>query len=134
MADVFTKAERSRIMSKIRSKNTKPEVILAKLLKKSKIKGFKTQYNIEGKPDIAFPKQKIAIFLDGCFWHCCPIHCKKPKSNKAYWLPKLRGNVNRGKVIVKHLRTQGWKVIRVWEHELRHRAKTVAKIKKKLKQ
>jgi DNA mismatch endonuclease (patch repair protein) len=73
----------------------------------------------EHKIDIAFPSRKIAIFVDGCFWHMCPKHGKLPKSNKRYWIPKLRGNVERDKKINAHLKKMGWTVIRVWEHEIK---------------
>lgn len=117
MPDKFTKAKRSQIMSKIRGKHTKPEKKLRKILRLLELK-YKLHYG-KCKIDIAFPKQKIAIFVDGCFWHGCPIHYKLPKSNKHYWLPKIKANAKRDKNITKKLKTKGWRVIRVWEHSLK---------------
>ena len=87
MVDRISKEKRSKIMSAIRSKNTKPEIILRKAFWK-KVLRFRVQYGKE-KIDIAFPSKKIAVFVDGCFWHLCPLHSHFPKSNKEYWLPKL---------------------------------------------
>jgi len=82
MADTLTKKQRSFCMSKIRSRNTKPE-----LKHKAKNKGLEYQPKAFGKPDFIDWKKKTAIFIDGCFWHKCPIHYKQPKSNKKYWMP-----------------------------------------------
>src|SRR3989338_6608055 len=97
MPDVHTKKQRSYNMSMIRSKNTKPEIILRKLLSASGVKGYRINYKLTGKPDIVFPKQKIAIFVDGCFWHMCPKCYIQPKSNPKFWINKIKGNVKRDK-------------------------------------
>jgi len=70
------------------------------------------------KIDMAFPRQKIAVFVDGCFWHGCLKHGHLPKSNKKYWLPKIAKNIKRDKKINQKLKGENWKVIRIWEHEL----------------
>ncbi len=103
-------------MSKIRSKHTKPELILRKALYAKGLR-YRLHYGSE-KIDIAFPSKKVAIFVDGCFWHGCPVHGHKPKSNKGYWLPKFRKNKLRDNAKRKRLEKDGWKVIRIWEHEV----------------
>ncbi len=115
MADRIDKKTRSEIMSKIRSRNTKPEIILKKLLKGE---GFVYQPKIKGSPDFANKKKKIAIFVQGCFWHKCPKHYTEPASNKIYWIPKIKRNVERDRENVKILKKLGYKVIIIWEHEI----------------
>ena len=101
--------------------DTKPEVSLRSLLHQSGFR-FRKDYPIRlptGKvvhSDIVFTKKKLAVFVDGCFWHCCPDHGTVPKSNQAYWVPKLRQNIERDKSITAGLLTEGWRVIRIWEH------------------
>ncbi len=132
MVDKITKEKRSQIMSSIRSKNTKPELALRKALWKKDLR-FRVQYGTE-KIDIAFPSKKIAIFVDGCFWHLCPIHSHLPKSNKAYWGPKLKKNVERDLAKKERLEAEGWKVLRFWEHELVDVDEIVKKIECELKE
>lgn len=116
--DKFSKQTRSKIMSSIKSKNTKPEILLRKLLWEN---GFRYRLHYgEEKIDIAFPSKKLAVFVDGCFWHRCPQHSHLPKSNRSYWLPKLMKNKKRAKDKDKRLKKDGWKVIHVWEHNLYH--------------
>jgi DNA mismatch endonuclease (patch repair protein) len=103
-------------MSAIRSENTRPEMALRKVLWSNGLR-FRVHYGKE-RIDIAFPSQRLAIFVDGCFWHSCPIHSHVPKSNRRYWLPKLRRNIERDKSKQDRLELQGWKVMRFWEHEL----------------
>jgi len=117
MADTLTKKQRSYCMSHIRSSKTKPELEFKKTLK---ILGFAYQpEGIHGKPDFANKKYKIAIFIDGCFWHGCPVHYKKPKSNRDYWKNKIRKNRDRDNTICKELESKGWKIIRIWEHNIK---------------
>ena len=101
-------------MSKIRSVNTIPERTL-----KSKFKGIKYQPKLFGRPDFADLKNKKVIFIDGCFWHKCPKHFTEPKSNKVYWKNKMKRNVLRDKEVNLAYKNSGWKIIRIWEHELR---------------
>jgi DNA mismatch endonuclease (patch repair protein) len=82
-----------------------------------------------GKPDFVFPKQKVVLFVDGCFWHGCPKHSNLPKNNRNFWVKKLDGNKIRDRLVTRELRKMGWKVVRVWEHELRSPVKVVMKIK-----
>lgn len=74
-----------------------------------------------GKPDFIFPKLKLAVFVDGCFWHGCPKHATWPKSRAAFWAAKLTGNKARDRRVNRELRKRGWKVLRIWEHELKRR-------------
>ncbi len=130
MTDVHTKQQRSKNMAAIRSRGNKStEVAFLSLLKESRIKGWRRHYNIEGYPDLAFPKQKVAIFLDGCFWHGCKKCMVKPKSNIEFWEKKIQQNKKRDSEVNKILKGIGWKVIRIWEHELlEKRDKIVSKV------
>ena len=114
--DTMSKAERSRLMASIRSSGTKPEMRLAAALKAQGIR-FRRIYGPE-KIDIAVPSAKLAIFVDGCFWHQCPKHSHLPKSNRAYWLPKLKANTRRAKAKDLRLHRKGWSVKHIWEHSL----------------
>lgn len=119
MSDPFSKKKRSDVMTLIRGKGNKTtEEALIRLLKKSDIIGWRRHRPLFGKPDFVFPKSRVAIFVDGCFWHCCPIHAVQPKSNVAFWKKKLHGNRARDRLVTRTLRSKGWRVIRVWEHEL----------------
>lgn len=113
MADKFSKEKRSEIMSKIRSSNTKPE-----LIHKAKNLHLDYQPDIFGRPDFADWKNKIVVFIDGCFWHCCPSHHRKPQSNREYWIPKLERNMIRAKEVEIAYKNSGWKVVRIWEHNV----------------
>jgi DNA mismatch endonuclease (patch repair protein) len=114
--DNVPKGIRSKIMRSIHSKNTSPELKLRKALWSRGFR-YRIHYGKE-KIDIAFPSKKVAIFVDGCFWHGCPIHSHLPKTNTAYWTPKLRKNIERDNVANKKLKSNGWSVLRFWEHEL----------------
>lgn len=117
--DVFSKKKRSEVMSKIRGKGNKDtEVALAKLFRSNRIAGWRRHHPITGRPDFAFPKQKLAVFVDGCFWHGCPKHCVEPKGNKVFWLRKLAANKARDRKVNRLLRVNGWHVLRIWEHDL----------------
>lgn len=122
MTDAVSKMVRSRIMSSIRGKGTKPEVKLRKLLSKRGLKCLANKMIADAKvrPDMVFPSERMCVFVDGCFWHGCPACAKKtPSSNKAYWIPKLRENRLRDARQTRKLRRAGWRVVRVWEHELK---------------
>lgn len=117
--DVHTKKQRSYNMSKIKSKDTKPEVKLRKTLFHMWLKWYRINYKIEWKPDIVFTKYKTAIFIDWCFWHKCPKCYKEPKSNKKFRTEKIEKNVKRDKTVNRNLRKKWRKVIRIREHEVR---------------
>ena len=119
MADVLTKKQRSFNMSMIRGKNTQPEIILRRIISAAGLRGYRLNYKLPGKPDIVFTKRKIAIFIDGCFWHKCSKCFIKPRTNAKFWNKKIYSNVQRDKVVSTELKSKGWKVLRIWEHELR---------------
>jgi len=111
----------SELMSKIKSKNTKPEILLRKMLWKKGYRGYRLHWNkVPGKPDIAYPGKKIAIFVNGCYWHRCP-KCKPsmPKSNVEFWKNKFEKNVCRDLRKKKELEVLGWKVFIIWECEIK---------------
>lgn len=120
--DIWDKEKRSQVMSKILSKNTKSELTLRKALF---AKGFRYRVNdkkLPGKPDIVLPKYKTVIFVHGCFWHkheACK-YAYTPKSNTEFWIDKITSNVERDKTNTEKLSVAGWKVIIVWECEVRH--------------
>lgn len=119
MTDVLTKEQRSYNMSQIRGKNTKPELLLRKLLFNRGIRGYRIHYKLVGKPDIVFPSKKVVVFVDGCFWHKCPKCFIEPETRKEFWMSKINGNVKRDKEVNKILKKDGWRVLRFWEHEVK---------------
>jgi DNA mismatch endonuclease, patch repair protein len=118
--DIVTPQERSRIMSRVKSRgNQSTELKLLELFSLYKLKGWRRKYLIKGSPDFVFLKRRLAIFVDGCFWHGCPKHCRIPKSNEEYWVTKINQNKKRDYKVTKELRGKNWTVIRLWEHELK---------------
>lgn len=128
MADIFTKAKRSDVMSRIRSHGNKDtEVALANFFRRHGITGWRRQLRLRfpvsglrfsARPDFIFPKLKLAVFVDGCFWHGCPQHGTKPKGNAKFWRDKISRNKTRDRLVTRTLRRNGWRVLRIWEHEL----------------
>jgi DNA mismatch endonuclease (patch repair protein) len=117
MADKFDKATRSRIMSSINGSNTKMELAVKPVLEAL---GFEYQpKDVFGSPDFAHKEQMVAIFLDGCFWHGCPEHYRQPETNVEDWVKKIDANRKRDLGATKLLEGSGWRVIRVWEHDLK---------------
>lgn len=114
--DTVTKAQRSLIMSKIRGKNTAPERRFGMLLVRNRIR-FKKWSALPGRPDFVL-FDKIAVFVDGCYWHNCPRHGSKPKSNVSFWEKKFKRNMERDKEVTSTLRGVGYAVWRFWEHEV----------------
>ncbi len=125
--DKISKQQRSKIMSKIHSKWTKQEILVHRILIRSKIE-HQMHPKISGSPDILLNNKKIAIFLHGCFWHVCPKHYRAPKSNKKYWTTKAKRNVARDRSNVAELRHAGYRVIVIWEHDIRDSRKLVKKL------
>lgn len=150
MTDVFSKAKRSEVMARIRSRgNRDTELALAKLLRAHKIWGWRRQVRVvvdsswgivdrrkrRGKvhqpstknqqltvtPDFVFWEHRVAVFVDGCFWHGCPKHATQPKNNRAFWQKKLGANRRRDLLVTRVLRRGGWRVVRIWECELAKR-------------
>jgi DNA mismatch endonuclease (patch repair protein) len=105
-------------MSNIRSRNTKPELLLRRRLFASGLR-YRVRSNLPGNPDLVFPRARVAVFVDGCFWHSCPEHGTRPKSNQDYWAPKLERNRARAAEVNAALADAGWTVVRLWEHEVR---------------
>lgn len=135
-APIPEKEMTSRIMSSIRDRNTKPETILRSELWKNGIRGYRLHVkNIPGRPDIAFPRKRLAIFVNGCFWHRCPLcNLSLPKSHTDFWRDKFDKNIERDKRKVDQLKTLGWKVITIWECQINYSAaKQIGTIKTKLK-
>jgi DNA mismatch endonuclease (patch repair protein) len=123
MPDVFTKAKRSQVMSRIRGRGNKDtELALMKLLRRHRVTGWRRNQNVFGKPDFIFRQVRLALFVDGCFWHGCPRHCTTPASNRAFWKKKLAANKARDRHVSHTLRKTGWRVIRIWEHDLTRRS------------
>lgn len=166
MADVFPKAKRSEVMSRIRSRGNKDtELALVRVFRAYGITGWRRQCSLalkvpssklkiqsrrstsprpspqggEGEvfrvqPDFVFPKLRLAVFVDGCFWHGCPQHATKPRTNAAFWRKKFAANRARDVLVTRTLRRNGWRVLRIWEHELarKHEARLVARIRRAL--
>lgn len=139
MTDVFDIVKRSEVMSRIRGKGNKTtELALVAAFRQAGIKGWRRHVpcRVKGeptrtstlpgkspvlviKPDFVFRTQRIAVFVDGCFWHQCPLHSKVPEGNRAFWEQKLRRNVERDADANKALKAEAWTVIRIWEHDVR---------------
>ncbi|MBU1937015.1 very short patch repair endonuclease [bacterium] len=117
--DTVSPAKRSRIMASVKSSGNKStEAVLATMLRKEHLSGWRRNYPLVGKPDFVFPASQLAIFVDGCFWHGCPKHCRMPADNRGYWNQKISRNVERDRGINKQLHGKGWSVVRFWEHDL----------------
>lgn len=122
--DIWDKKKRSEVMSKIRSKNTKPEIALRKALFARGYR-YRTNYQkLPGKPDIVLPKYKTAIFVHGCFWHGHDIACIDshiPKTNTSFWIEKIAKNKERDKNNTNQILSMGWKVIAIWDCEIQQK-------------
>lgn len=123
MADTLTPAQRSRCMSKVRSKNTRPELVVAAELRARGIRFRRHAAHLPGTPDFVVTKAKVAIFVHGCWWHAhnCPRGSRTPKTNRRYWRDKIARNIARDRRAVRALRAEGWSVWTVWECALRAR-------------
>lgn len=120
MADTFSVRERSRIMARVRSRgNVSTERIVLLLLRQKRISGWRRHLPLPGKPDFCFPSKRLAVFVDGCFWHMCSRCFRLPADHRSYWQTKVERNRRRDRKASRQLREQGWRVLRIWEHELR---------------
>lgn len=121
MPDVFTPAKRSAVMSRIRSSgNRDTELRMIALFRAYGIRGWRRHANVFGRPDFIFPQRRLAVFVDGCFWHR-HAGCKfayTPKTRRTFWLPKFTKNIARDQIVTSTLRKTGWRVIRIWECDL----------------
>lgn len=121
MADTVSRKRRSEIMSNVKSSNTKPEILVRKFLYSKGIRFRLHDKKLPGKPDIKVPKFKVVVFINGCFWHghkSCKIYVM-PKTNKTFWYSKIENNINRDRKNKSKLKRLGWKVITVWECDLK---------------
>jgi len=116
MVDTLSRDQRSYCMSRISSVNTAPEIRLRKALWHAGLR-YRLKNSLPGRPDIIFPSAMLAVFVDGCFWHGCPKHAVRPKSNIGYWHTKLAVNRRRDREVNNLLERRGWAVLRIWEHE-----------------
>ena len=162
MSDIFTKAKRSEVMSRIRSRgNKETELALLRVLRAQGITGWRRQVvirinaqrstsNVERSklsvgrwtfprpfavhPDFVFFRSRTAVFVDGCFWHACPIHATKPRNNAVFWRKKFAANRARDRLVTRTLRSANWSVLRIWEHELarKNEARVVARLRRVL--
>jgi DNA mismatch endonuclease (patch repair protein) len=129
VTDCFNPHERSRIMSRIRSSgNYSTEVRFIQMMRQYKISGWRRRSKLPGKPDFLFPKHKLAVFIDGDFWHGNPRKFRIPKTNCDYWSAKILRNRERDKMINRTLRKEGWRVLRIWESSLRDIEAVIGKL------
>jgi DNA mismatch endonuclease, patch repair protein len=115
-----TSAAATAVMRANRKKNTGPELALRRMLYSRGLR-YRIHFPIRAsttlvKPDIVFPSRRVAVFVDGCFWHSCPEHGNNPKVNTGYWGPKLERNRQRDELVTRVLEADGWRVVRIWEH------------------
>jgi len=135
MVDVFTKEKRSDIMSRVRSHGNKStEIALIHIFRKQGVTGWRRHQSIYGKPDFVFHKLKLAIFVDGCFWHGCLKHHKRPLTNGQFWEDKITRNKKRDRLVNRVLKKNHWDVMRIWEHELKpnQQSRLARRIKNKI--
>lgn len=135
MADIWSKRKRSAVMRRIRSQgNEATELRLIEVLREHRIPGWRRKQALPGNPDFVFREQRVCVFTDGCFWHGCPNCYRRPGSNREYWDQKVQRNRKRDQEVNRALRKAGWRVLRIWEHELseKNEARLVARIRKHL--
>lgn len=119
MADVFDKSKHSEIMKKVRSKKNKSmELKPIEIFKENNIHGWRRNYKVKGHPDFVFLDERIAVFVDGCFWHGHDCRNTRPKDNEDYWTKKRERNMKHDKEITEYFENRGWTVVRIWECEL----------------
>lgn len=126
---------RSRLMASIRSSgNRSTELRFRALLICFGLKGWRVQAaEISGKPDFIFPQHRLAVFIDSCYWHGCSEHVRHPRTRKLYWRAKIYGNIQRDQRVNRLLKRQGWRVLRIWEHDLGNGAAVIDRVKAALR-
>ena len=134
MTDTFSTRKRSEIMRAVKSQETRIEVSFRKSLWHAGFRYRKNPKKYFGKPDIVLKKYKKVIFIDSCFWHGCPTHLRLPSTKQGYWKPKIERNKRRDQEVTKHYKKKGWRVIRIWEHEINKDELLKKKIEKVSKQ
>lgn len=129
MPDVFSKSKRHEVMSLIKSTNTKLEIAFRKLVSPILYsRGYRYRFHykkLPGKPDMVFVSKKVAIFVDGSFWHGHRFKRGQTNLSRSYWLPKIKRNMERDKAVNRKLKKMRWKVVRVWEHDVRKNPKKI---------
>lgn len=151
MADVFTIAKRSEVMSRIRSRgNAATELRLVALMKEAGITGWRRHMAltvrrmlvrsaaalvVRVKPDFVFRRERVAVFVDGCYWHGCPVHYRRPGGNRKYWDEKIVRNQARDRLVSRELRRAGWTVLRLWECALtkKRAGRTMGRLRRALR-
>jgi DNA mismatch endonuclease (patch repair protein) len=144
MADVFSVAKRSKVMSAIKARGNKDtELKLKAIFKAAKVKGWLRHRRIAVKlsdsrrltvrPDFVFSADRVAVFVDGCFWHVCPRHFNMPANNTWGWERKFSANYFRDRSVNRALRASGWTIVRIWEHDLAHEARVINRITRAIK-
>jgi DNA mismatch endonuclease (patch repair protein) len=128
--DTVSKQRRSEIMSRIKSRDSKIETLFRKELWRRGFRYRKNSGKYFGKPDIVLKRHKTVIFIDSCFWHGCKKHCRIPTIRKTYWVNKIERNKTRDKEVSRHYKKQGWKIFRIWEHNLSNDKKVVDEIER----
>ena len=112
-------ATRSYIMSRVKSRDTSVEMLLRRALWSAGVRGYRVQWKLLGRPDLVFVGKQVVVFVDGCFWHGCRECKRAPKENASYWGAKIRGNRKRDRAVTAALQSEGWKVLRFWEHDVK---------------
>ena len=136
MADVFSKGKRSAIMARVLgSGNRSTELRMIVLLRKHGLSGWRRHSQLTGKPDFVFLRQRLAVFVDGCFWHGCSSHGSLPQMRREYWEAKIFRNRRRDREVSRLLQANGWRVLRIWEHALNrtNEVRTAARFRRALK-
>lgn len=130
--DTFSSRKRSWIMAQVKSTgNRSTEMSLVAVFRKAGITGWQRGYPLLGKPDFVLPRKRIAVFVDGCFWHGHPKKCRIPRANRAYWTKKIARNMARDRQVTRMLREKGWKVVRIWEDAV-WRLSTISRLRSAL--
>lgn len=120
MVDNLSPETRRKAMQTIRSKGTKLENKISKELWHLGLRFRRNATDLHGKPDISIKKRKVVIFIDSCFWHGCDIHYRIPETNQEYWFKKINRNRQRDAEITKYYQEKGWRILRIWEHEIKN--------------
>mgnify|MGYP003535562790 FL=1 len=119
MSDRITSEQRSKVMSKIRAKSHLEDMVARELFRRG-VRYRRNNRRLLGTPDISITKYKIVIFIDSCFWHSCPIHGSRPKSNVEFWNKKLNRNIEKDIEVNSFSISNDWNILRVWEHDIRN--------------
>jgi DNA mismatch endonuclease (patch repair protein) len=135
MADIYDRAKRASIMSSVRSGgNRSTELRLIEIFREFAITGWRRNHVLPGRPDFIFRRERLAVFVDGCFWHACPLHASQPATNASFWERKLQANLIRDREANRRLRARGWRVVRIWQHELSrtNQARLISRLRRSL--